>query len=311
MNKIALIKCRNGIWRAFRDVLEARKISYTLLDLFKDSDMDKLLSEKWLGIIWTAKHTPNIKKLAKYVIDTFDKDPQIKVFPDWNSYSHYDDKVAQYYLLQKNNIPIPFTKVFYNKDESLNFLEQCKYPIVFKSAHGAGSTNVQIVKSFSDAKQVTKRIFGKGLKTYFKNNPQKGYLLTQEFQHNNEGDYRLVCYGEEVLGFFRENRDDEPLASGSRKFMYKDIPEDMLQFVYEISERLQFNVMSYDIIKGNDQKWVISEISAIYGDINETVYNNAKVYKRSESNSWDLLPESGDHYLRMAGYVLDSWELYG
>ena len=49
------------------------------------------------------------------------------------------------------------------KEKSLNFLKTAKYPMVFKLYGGAGSTNVVMVKSVSQAKKLVKVMFGKGI----------------------------------------------------------------------------------------------------------------------------------------------------
>ena len=45
-----------------------------------------------------------------------------KVFPNFNTAWHFDDKIAQKYLFESLNIPYINTYVFYNKDEGLKKL---------------------------------------------------------------------------------------------------------------------------------------------------------------------------------------------
>jgi len=311
MKKIALIKSKNGIWKSFENILLQKNYNVKVLDPFLANDLEIILNNKWDALIWSAKHNPKIKKLAKKIIYLFDEEVKIDVYPNYNSYWHYDDKVAQFYLFTQYDFPIPNTKVFYNKKDAFNFFEKTEYPLIFKSAEGAGSTNVSIINSKMIAKYKVRKIFGKGAKTFFRGEAQKGYLLIQEFEKNNLGDYRLVCYGDEILGFFRDNREDEPLASGSRKFTFKEIPEDLLNLVYQCSCKLNYKVMSYDIIKNTNGEWVITEISVIYGDIKDDVYNKAPVYKRTKDNNWERVVSPGNHFERVATYIINSWSNRG
>lgn len=309
MKQIALIICRNGVWKAFDSELKKRNVQVTLLDPFKSKDLNLLLNGSWDGVIWTAKHTPKIKNLAKRIINLYDKDPKTNVFPSWNCYWHYDDKISQYFLFTKEIIPIPKTYLFYNKEEALKELNELKYPLIFKATDGAGSSNVQIVPSFNIAKKLTKKLFGRGVKTFFKNKRQKGYLLCQKFERNNPGDFRLVCYGNEILGHFRPNRKDVPLASGSDIYLYQEIPNDLLDLIYNITQKLNSEVMSYDVIKNENNEWVIGEMSVIYGNYGYAHYENSKVYRLTENKKWEIVENPGGHYERVANYILNSWNL--
>ena len=309
MKKIALVKCGNRMWEAFRIELNKRNIEPTILDIFKSRDLETLINNNWDGIIWTAKHSAKVKNLGKRVLDFYDQTENTFVYPDWKSYWHYDDKISQYFLFTQKQIPIPKTYLFYDEEEAINCLSNVDYPIVFKSTDGASSVNVQVIYSIGQAKKITKKIFRKNSKTLFKSKRQKGYLLFQEFQKNNPGDYRLVVYGKEIMGHFRPNRKDTPLASGSGIYIYQEIPHDLLTFGYNVYNKLGTNVMSLDIIKGNNGEWVIAEISVIYGDYGYDHYDNSKVYKLTDNGNWEEVVNPGGHYERVAGYVLDKWNL--
>src|SRR5690606_15083765 len=75
----------------------------------------------------------------------------IKVFPDFETGWHFDDKVAQKYLLEAIDAPLVPSYVFYNKQQALIWARETKYPKVFKLKGGAGATNVKLVKSYSQA----------------------------------------------------------------------------------------------------------------------------------------------------------------
>lgn len=307
MKKIALVKSKNGIWEAFYNVLNRKDYNITLIDPFFNDDLENLLNNKWDALVWFAKHNPKIKNLAKKILNTFDLEQNIKIFPDWNSYWHYDDKVSQYFFLKRNGIPIPPTQVFFNKNEALKYILSKEFPLIFKFSEGASSSNVKIIKNERQAKKEVKNAFDGNLKNIFSKRPLKKHLIIQEYQRNNSGDYRLVCYGNEILGYFRVNRDEEPLASGSKKFEFKDIPLEIIQMVYNISKKFNYEVMSYDILKGNNSEWLITELSAVYGDIRYKVYDQAKIYQLQQDMSWKEIKTSQPHYERIADYISRQW----
>src|SRR5690606_24852129 len=78
----------------------------------------------------------------------------IKVFPNFNTAWHFDDKVAQRYLLEVIGAPVVPSYVFYNKDEAFRWAESALFPKVFKLRGGAGSTNVHLVKSRSQCEKI-------------------------------------------------------------------------------------------------------------------------------------------------------------
>ena len=41
----------------------------------------------------------------------------LKVFPDFNTSWHFDDKIAETYLLQSISAPIPQSYIFYNYED--------------------------------------------------------------------------------------------------------------------------------------------------------------------------------------------------
>lgn len=55
----------------------------------------------------------------------------IKVFPDFNTGWHFDDKVGQKYMLEAIDAPMVQSFVFYTKAEALQWIEHTDFPKVF------------------------------------------------------------------------------------------------------------------------------------------------------------------------------------
>ena len=308
MKKIALGKDKNNFWTVYEPLLKNYGCEPVVLDIFKREDQLQLLSEKFDAFIWRAKHTPNSRNLAKRLIYVADVELGIPTFPGWHEFWHYDDKIAQFYIFKKLDIPIPETFLFFDKEDALNFCETAEYPLIYKSATGAGSSNVGLLKNSKQAKSYVKKAFGKGIKTFFRSDLQKDYVLFQEFLPDNPGDYRLVCVGDDtVSGFFRFNREDAPMASGSGKFNTDDLPAELLDYISEIHSRTGYDIMSYDLIKNRSGEWVVTEMSVIYGDLTHKVYDEAPVYWRSKSGSWERIEPEGDRHEQFIRFILEKW----
>ncbi len=266
--KIALVKDITKLWTVYKPELEKYGADVVLLDIFKEKDLERLLVEDWDGFIWRAKHDPYIRDLAKSILYYFDVELGVKTFPSWNSYWNYDNKVAQSFVLKRNKINTPINSVFYDKEEALHFAKTTKYPIVFKASTGAGSSNVHLLKSKSQSIRLINKAFGKGIKTFFREDLQRNYVYFQEFLENNSIDYRIVCYRDERITGFSRIANKDGFASGSGEYSFEEPPMDLLKFIYETHLKLGNKlVMAYDVMKDNKGEWAITEMSVVYADL--------------------------------------------
>lgn len=222
-----------------------------------------------------------------------------KVFPDFNSAWHFDDKVAQKYFLEAIGSPLAKSYVFYTKMEALQWAKHTIYPKVFKLRNGAGSDNVKLVKNRSDAVRWIKKAFGKGFKQYEAWNNLKeryrkyklrktnlwdvikgtlrlvyttkysrvtgremGYVYFQDFIPDNDHDIRVIVVGDKAFGIKRMVRENDFRASGSGTIMYDKDNFDILtvRLAIETSRRLNSQCMAYDFIYKNGNPLIV-EIS--------------------------------------------------
>jgi len=313
LKRLALIKDVTDFWKIYEPMFKEYSIDVVTLDIFNYEDQQKILNEEWDGFFWRAKHDPKFRDLAKRFFSLFDKNDGVKTFPSWDDYWHYDDKMTQSFLFQKLDIPTPKTFVFYNKEEALDFVEnKTEYPLIYKSSSGAGSANVGLLKNKSQSKYYIKKAFGKGIKTFFREDLQRFYVYFQEYLKNNDGDYRIVCFGKErIFGFYRENKPNQKFASGSGIINYGKIPNDVLTLAYSTHEKFGFPIaMSYDIIKDNDENWVVGEMSVIFGDLkSKNIYIKSPHYlvKKNEfihlENPGDIQQYFIDNLVKEWGWV--------
>jgi hypothetical protein len=206
------------------------------------------------GLMWHWSHYDyRDQNFARQLIFSIEK-MGIKVFPNFDTCWHYDDKVGQKYLLEAINAPLVLSYTFYDKDEAIKWIDNTQFPKVFKLRGGAGSSNVKLIKNSKAAKRIVRKAFGKGFPLFdkysgFKQrlwvlrrdknikaiihvikglirlvNPlerisllpcQKGYVYFQDFIPNNDFDDRVVIIGNKAIAIRRYNRDGDFRASGS------------------------------------------------------------------------------------------------
>lgn len=232
-------------------------IPYKIVNCY-DSDIIDQLND-CNGLMWHWSHTDyRAQNFARQLIYSIEQ-RGIKVFPNFNSCWHFDDKVGQKYLLESISAPFVPTYIFYDKKEAINWVSKIDFPKVFKLRGGAGSQNVKLVSNKSKANSLIRKAFGsgfpltdkysnikqrlwvlkrdrtltalfhfiKGFARFFlpKENHnlltrQKGYIYFQDFIEGNAYDDRVVVIGDKAIAIRRHNRKNDFRASGSGLIEY-------------------------------------------------------------------------------------------
>ena len=199
------------------------------------------------AFMWRWSHMGGMGQIARRILPVIERGLGLPVYPDQNTCWHYDDKIAQAYLLPALNIPTPKTWVWFDASAAREWARTASYPLVTKLATGAGSTNVRRINSFEEASNIIYLMFSKGTcnlglvspapwglgrriraaaKSLMLGRPsidvllnswefQKDYVLLQEFLPGNDYDTRITVIGDRAFGFRRYNRDNDFRASGS------------------------------------------------------------------------------------------------
>ncbi|MCP4413682.1 MAG: hypothetical protein GY808_14070 [Gammaproteobacteria bacterium] len=248
------------------------------------------------GFIWRFFHAPDSRLHAKRLLFAIEQGIDIPVFPDWKTAWHYDDKIAQTYLLQAAKIPIPETNIFWQRDDAIAFCSETEYPIVLKLTIGASAQNVILINNFSEAENWIDKLFGAGLfnlsapkgisRLNFINrvkdcigllwsgehpNPgfwfdlQKNYFYAQEFLPENSYDTRITVIGNRAFGFRRFNRKGDFRASGSGNIDWspEKIDLDFVKLAFRLQKRLSVQSIAVDGLYKNSRP-VIVETSYAY-----------------------------------------------
>ncbi len=247
------------------------------------------------GFMWRFGYAPNPRLFAKRLLPAIEHGLGIPVFPSFETAWHFEDKIAQSYLLQAAGIPTPRTWVFWDRKSALEFCRSATYPLVLKLSYGYQSGNVRLLNDFDDAAYWIARLFGpgvtglrapapawrhalqraKGALRHLRDAPpfadldycelQHGYFYVQEFLPGNDYDTRVTVIGNRAFAFRRFNRPGDFRASGSGRINW-DPPEIDLEGVrlaFRAARHLQTQSLAVDLLQRGGRK-VLAEISYTY-----------------------------------------------
>ena len=212
-----------------------------------------------------------------YFVSHFLKRP---VYPDFTGLYIHESKRNMATFLEYFNVPHASTKVFTSRQEAIDYLSQCSYPIVIKANVGAGASKVRIIKTQSDAIRIAKRCLPtirlKSLKMgYFykmvKNgihypdlhNPQKDYLIIQQYIPNVRHEWRIIKIGDSYFGHQKLLKGN--FASGSGLVGWVKPPFELLDLARELCDKGKFVCMDVDIFETKDGQYFVNELQASFG----------------------------------------------
>lgn len=244
-----------------------------------------------------------------------------KVFPNFQTMWHYDDKVGQKYLLESTKAPLVPTHIFYQKEKALQWAESTSYPKVFKLRNGASSSNVKLVKDKDKAVSLIDKAFGTGfshkgspwphlkerirkykldnsklggvkaaIKRIFyvppserKYGAEKGYAYFQDFIPENGFDIRVIVIDQKAFGIKRMVREKDFRASGSGMIKYgkENFYPETVKLAFDLADKLKGQSVAFDFIYFNGTPLVV-EISYCFTSLG--VYEKCEGYWDSELN---------------------------
>ena len=298
--KIAIDHKKRGFAERWIEYCKQNNINYILVDVYKTNIIDKIVDEGVTHFMWHINHASSTDlMLYPYLMNSLDT-RGIKTFPNFNTRWHFDDKVAQKYLLESINAPLVPSYVFYSEAEDLSHLKTISFPIVTKLKRGAGATNVKLLKSFEEAEEYVKTMFSTGInpnagalgnldqklriakqikspihlikKTYgflVKNrreqkisNNERGYFYFQKFMPGNDYDTRVIVVGEKAIAIRRNNREGDFRASGSGiiEYDYNLFDTEMIKIAFEVSKQIKGQSLAFDFVYDMNKQAKIIEI---------------------------------------------------
>lgn len=264
--------------RRYRSILEQNGIEYE--DVFARDLVHFNVPTEITHCLFFYSHRELDKQVADTVLPIIEYHRGIPTFPSFRERWHFDNKIAQAYYAEYDEIPMPQNWVFWDRDAAYSFIENAQFPLVMKFANGSASNNVALLSSRKEARRAVDRVFFgfvpsgygvtgatpqqviarmknkiKGLlryptfqREYWAINSQ--YALFQEYLGQNDHDTRIAIVGDRAFGYRRFNRPNDFRASGGNIIDYdpKNIDPKLITTAFEISDRLGFSSMAYDFV---------------------------------------------------------------
>jgi glutathione synthase/RimK-type ligase-like ATP-grasp enzyme len=296
--KIAIHPAANSFSERWITYCETKGINYKLVNCYSTDILDQISDCD--ALMWNFHHKSYKDLLfAKQLLLTIELTGK-KVFPDSKTCWHFDDKVAQKYLLESIKAPIAPSYVFYSKSDAMNWIKETSFPKVFKLRSGAGSQNVRLVKSLTQARKLVLKAFNRGFSQfdrigYLKERirqyrdlndnllgvmkgiarlfiptefarmhaREKGYILFQDFIPNNNFDIRVIVIDNKAFAIKRMVRKNDFRASGSGDILYEkeNFSVDTIRLSFQLTDKLQSRCIAYDFIYNDIGSPFIVEIS--------------------------------------------------
>lgn len=298
--KIAIHNRENSFSDRWIDYCRQNDFDYVLVNCFNSDIISKLQNDKITHLMWHLDHSSQRELMVyPYVMNSLEE-MSIRTFPNFSTRWHFDDKVAQKYLLESIGAELVPSFVFYNEKEALNHVEDISFPIVAKLKRGAGATNVKLLNNKQEAKEYIQKMFTTGINPnpgamgnleakvrlakniknpikllkkvigHFKkskhelmvNTNEKGYFYYQEFMPKNDYDTRVIVVDDKAIAIRRNNRKDDFRASGSGKIDYDSslIDPAAIDIAFNISRKLETQSLAFDFVYDINKQLKIVEI---------------------------------------------------
>ena len=290
-----------GFEQKWVNYCKKNKIPFKVVSCYDNDIIDQL--EDCDALMWHF-HQSNpkdalIAKKVIYALQTAGK----KVFPDFNTCWHFDDKLGQKYLLESIDAPLASSYVFFEKQDALKWISETEFPKVFKLRSGAGSAHVKLVTTKAQAQKLVNKAFGRGFSQYEKlgnlqerwykyrhgktnlwgllkgvlrlgkttefariAGPERGYIYFQDFIPGNQYDIRVTYVCGRCFAVRRKVRNNDFRASGSGNIDYDldQIPSNVIATAFDIANKLKLQTAAFDFLVDNNAP-VLIELSYCFG----------------------------------------------
>ena len=320
-NSNALLAIHNsqvGFNPRWIEYCDQNRIPYKLVDCHANDIITQL--EDCGALFWHySQSDPKDLLIAQQILFALEH-AGLTLFPDFRTAWHFDDKLGQKYLFDALNIPTIGTYIFVDRSDALNWAAATNYPKVFKSRHGAGSSNVRIVYNSAQARRLISWAFRRGMTVYrpWANLKERfykwrlgeygalellkgvvrfvypprfsrvlgreiGYVYFQDFAADNDSDIRVIVIGEKAFAVRRWVRPGDFRASGSGRVSFdrEYIDVECVELAFRLSHEIGSRCIAFDFVRKADRSLAVLEIS--YGFI-APVYDACPGYWDADLN---------------------------
>ena len=266
---------KTGWWRRFEETAESLGLHHEVFEIERSDWMDRV--DRYGYVLWRPNLDPPFGEEAKEKIFFMERHLGRRVFPNWSTFWHYDNKRAQAYFFRRYGVPSPETFVSFLEEDARTYLEGRALPLVSKRAGGASSDEVRSLVDTRAARRELRRVFSRppltralarlGISLRMSSRSQSGYVLWQEMVPGNRRDLRVTVIGRRyAFAYYRNNRPGDFRASGSGLIDY-EVPTPTREMCYCIGlcREHDFDSMAFDIVYRGDQ-FQILEMSYAFVD---------------------------------------------
>lgn len=266
---------------------EEKNIKYNLIDWRSFGAFEELASHDI--VMWHYSHYSSDEMLFAPSILNALKERGCRVFPDLSDSLHFDDKVAQAYLLQALGLEAPINYPLHSLDSVGQWIAKIgKFPVVAKLRTGSGSNNVSLLNNKKELKKYAIKMFNNGMdsrpssafklksnlksiksfgdflkrlrrvpeflfsRKSAKNLPkERGYVYLQEYIDNVDYDLKIAIVGDRLSFVTRGTRPGEFRASGGGNLFYDKALMDssMIEAAFLAYDTLKSDCTGLDMIK--------------------------------------------------------------
>lgn len=292
--KIAIVPRPDSFSERWIEYCDKNGIEYKLVNPYASDIMQQIAGCD--AFMWHHIHGERRNVLfAKQLLFSI-QTKGLKVFPDFNTGWHFDDKVGEKYLLEAVGAPLVPSYVFYTKKEAMDWIASTTFPKVFKLRGGAGASNVKLARTAKEATRLVNKAFGRGFPHFDRwnyctdrfnkwrhghdtfigaikgfgrlfitpegarnRNPEKGYAYFQDFIPENKFDIRVCVVDNKAFALKRMAREGDFRASGSGNIIYdkNQIDERCVKIALDISQKLGTQSMAYDFVFDNGNPLIV------------------------------------------------------
>lgn len=287
-------------------------IDYKIVDCYSNDIVQQLAGCD--GLMWNHYQASEPDKIfAKQLLFALELTGK-KIFPDFYTSWHYDDKVGQKYLFESIDAPLVPSYIFYTSESAISWINETNFPKVFKLRNGAGSWNVRLVKDKNEALKLVKIAFGKGFShqhrplDYLKETWRKyklgsrnlnhvrgalkrlvyvplherklsresNYIYFQEFIPRNDFDIRVIVINDKAFAIKRMVRENDFRASGSGVIFYgkENFNDNTIKVAFDIAKKMKSKCAAFDFIYDKGNPLIV-EVSY---DFVSSVYDKCEGY---------------------------------
>ena len=241
-------------------------IGYRAIDIFASNWIEQVKNSGCnMFLVWPEESIQEVKRLyddrLRFIVEQMGK----RIFPELLATWLYGSKERQCFWMELNDVYRPWTKIFYRKDEALDFVSNlAAYPLIAKTDIGAVSSGVAILRSKRMSERYIQKAFGKGIQGYYSDRQarQWRHVLLQEYLLDVK-EWRVHRIGDSFFGFGKVKRGDFHSGSGETDWILP--PVEAFNLAWEITERGGFKSMAVDIFETLDGRFLVNELQCVYG----------------------------------------------